>query len=276
MITVHRRVAAVIAAVCFVCLVVMLPRLRAQEAPGAPAGAKTWLGKQHEIEEYLKTAEIVKMDEIGVGVTKPRHAYLAPGGPISEMAWKVLPADGFKGGYHESYKSEIAGYEMDKLLELNMVPPKVERRVNGTVGVAVMWAVNTKSFKDLGGAPAAPPRYLDAWNRQMIRAKMFHDLIGETDPNLGNWLVGPEWTLILIDNSRAFSTDKNLVHELTRVQRDLWDRMKALTSEQVTAAVGGLIDAKQIRAIFERRDQMQKVVDNLLKKNKSEALVIVQ
>ncbi len=275
MTTAHRRIAGVVAAGCVVCLVVMLPGLRAQQAPAAPASAKTWLGKEHAIEEYLKTAEIVKMDDIGVGVTKPRHAYLAPGGPISEMAWKVLPADGFKGGFHESYKSEIAGYEMDKLLELNMVPPKVERRVNGTIGVAVMWAANTKSFKDLGGAPTVPSRNLDMWNRQMIRAKMFHDLIGETDPNLGNWLVDPAWNLILIDNSRAFATDKKLVHELTRVQRDLWDRMKALTSEQVTTAVGGLLDAKQIRAIFERRDAMQKVVDNLVKKNKSEAAVIV-
>jgi hypothetical protein len=254
----------------------MLAGLRAQEAPATSASAKTWLGKQHEIEEYLKTAVVVRMEDIGVGVTKPKHAYLAPGGPIGEMAWKVLPADGFKGGYHESYKSEIAGYEMDKLLQLDMVPPKVERKVNGTVGVAIMWAVNTKSFKDLGGQPKVPPRYLEMWNRQMIRAKMFHDFIGETDPNLGNWLVDPEWDLILIDNSRAFSTDKDLVHELTRVNRELWDRMKALTTEQVTAAVGPWLDAKQIRAIFDRRDAMQRVIDNLVKKNKGEAAVFVQ
>ena len=266
---------SVVVALCAVFLAGMLAAPRAQQAPAASASAKTWLGRQHEIEEYMKTAEVVRLEDIGVGVTKPKHAYLAPGGPIGEMAWKALPADGYKAGYRESYKSEIAGYEMDRLLELNMVPPKVERRVNGTIGAAIMWAANTKSFKDLGGSPKVPPRYLDMWNRQMIRAKMFHDFIGETDPNLGNWLVDPVWNLILIDNSRAFASDKALVHELTHLNRDLWDRMKALTPEQVNAALGAWVDAKQTRAIFERRDAMQRVIDNLVKKNKGEAAVFV-
>ena len=42
-------------------------------------------------------------------------------------------------GYFESYKSEVAAYELDKLLSLNMVPPVVERRVNNDLGAAIMW-----------------------------------------------------------------------------------------------------------------------------------------
>jgi hypothetical protein len=266
----------VIAASCAVYVIGLLAGPQAQEAPAASARTKTWLGRQQEIEQYLKSAEVVRMQDVSVGVTKPRRANLAPGGPIGEMMWKALPADGYRGGYRESYKTEIAGYEMDKLLELDMVPPKVERRVKGTIGVAIMFVPNTKSFKDLGGVPTVPPRYLDMWNRQMIRAKMFHDFIGETDPNLGNWLVDPSWNLILIDHSRAFATDMHLVHELTRVNRDLWDRMKALTPERVNAALGPWLDAKQIQAIFGRRDAMQRTIDNLVKKSKGEAGVFVQ
>jgi hypothetical protein len=270
MLAVPRRV---VVALCVIQVAGILAVSRAQDAPAA--SAKTCLGKQHEIEEYLKVAEVVRMQDVAVGVTKPRHAYLAPGGPIAEMAWKALPASGFQGGFRESYKTEIAGYEMDKLLELNMVPPKVERRVNGTIGVAIMWASNTKSFKDLGGVPTVPPRYLDMWNKQLIRAKMFHNFIGDIDPNLGNWLVDPAWNLILIDQSRAFATDKNMVHELTRIHRDLWDRMQALTQEQVNGTLAPWLDAKQIRAIFERRDVMQRKIDALVKK-KGEAAVFVQ
>ena len=264
----------VVLALCLIQFVGILAIPRAQQAPEATS-AKTWLGKQHEIEEYLKVAEVVRMDDVAVGVTKPRHAYLAPGGPIQEMAWKALPASGYQGGYRESYKTEIAGYEMDKLLELNMVPPKVERRVKGTIGVAVMWATNTKSFKDLGGVPSVPPRYQDMWNKQLIRAKMFHNFIGDSDPNLGNWLVDPAWNLILIDHSRAFGTNKDMAHQLTRVDRDLWDRMKALTEEQVNTTLGAWLEPKQIRAIFERRDLMQRKIDDLVKKN-GEAAVFVQ
>ena len=65
------------------------------------------------------------------------------------------------------------------------------------------------------GLPSPPARHSYKWTRQLIRAKMFHDLVGDVDPNLGNWLVDPAWNLILIDHSRAFATPKNLTHELT-------------------------------------------------------------
>ena len=40
---------------------------------------------------------------------------------------------------------------------------------------------------------------------------MFDNLIGNIDPNLGNWLVDPSWNLILIDLTRAFTTTKELI-----------------------------------------------------------------
>src|SRR3954466_8619076 len=97
-------------------------------APPAEVSAKTWLENHAQIEEYLKTAKVVTMEELKVGVTKPRRAKLAPGGPVDAFAWKVVPP-GRPAGFWESYKSEIAAYELDKLLGLNMVPPTVERHV---------------------------------------------------------------------------------------------------------------------------------------------------
>jgi hypothetical protein len=77
---------------------------------------------------------------------------LATGGLIESMSWKRIKP-GRDSGYWESYKSEIAAYELDKFLGLGMIPPTVERRVDGDVGAAVMWASPTQSFKDLGGVP---------------------------------------------------------------------------------------------------------------------------
>src|SRR5262245_17191783 len=122
------------------CVVRLAALPAAFQAPAATeaASAKTWIGHEKEIEEDLKTAEVVKMSNTSVVVTKPRHTYLAAGGTVSEMAWKVLPP-GRQGGFHESYKAEIAAYELDKVLKLEMVPPKVERTIGKEVGVAVMW-----------------------------------------------------------------------------------------------------------------------------------------
>lgn len=241
-----------------------VPFTSAQEtATKAPASAKTWLESRQAYEDYLRSAEVIKMEEIGLGVTKPRRAYLAPGGLVDRMAWKTI-TPGIHQGFWESYKSEIAAYELDKLLGLDMIPPTVERRVKGEIGAAVMWASPTKSFKDLGGPPAAPPDTLAAWSRQLIGAKMFDNLICNIDPNLGNWLVDPAWNLVLIDHTRSFTTKKDMVHQMTRIDQDLWERMKALTVESLTPALGKWIGSREVRAIIERRDRMQVVVDKLV------------
>jgi hypothetical protein len=249
-------------------------RARALQAGLEVASSKTWLDRRQALEDYLKVADVVKMEEIGLGVTRPRRAYLAPGGLVDRMAWKTI-TPGIHEGFWESYKSEIAAYELDKLLGLEMIPPTVERRVKGEVGAAVMWISPVKSFKELGGPPSAPPDKLALWSRQLIRAKMFDNLICNIDPNLGNWLVDPAWNLILIDHTRSFTTKKDMVHVLTRIDRDLWDRMKALTIESLTTVLEKWIGKREIRAIIERRDRMQGVIDKLVA-TKGEAAVFVE
>ena len=76
------------------------------------------------------------------------------------------------------------------------------------------------------------------WNKQILRAKMFDCLIYNKDPNLGNWLVDPAWNLILIDHTRSFTSDKKFAHTLQRVDSELWQRMKALTEEQLHQTLG--------------------------------------
>ena len=157
---------------------------------------------------------------------------------------------------------------MDKLLGLNMVPPTVEKKVKGTTGAAVMWCTNTKSFKDHGGVPTAPPAYFAAWNRQLAKAKMFDNLIGNLDPNLGNWLVDPAWNLILIDHTRAFTNDKNMVHKkMDRIDGELWDKMKSLTVENLTPVLSPYIGKGEIKALLQRRDAMAADYDKQIAAN---------
>jgi hypothetical protein len=143
------------AAIALVLFIHFAGVLGAQAA--AASGASIWAEQRRDIEDYLRTADVVKMDAIGVGVTSPRRAYMAPGGLVDSFTWKPIPPGRYK-GYWESYKSEIAAYELDKHLALDMFPPAVERKVDGKLGAAVMWASPTKSFKQLGGVPRPPPR----------------------------------------------------------------------------------------------------------------------
>src|SRR4029450_273796 len=94
----------------------------------SPAGsAKIWEGRNAEFEEFLRNTPFTKVEEVPIGVTRPKRGYFEPGGLAISAAWKVLPP-GRPSGYWESYKSEIAAYELDKMLGLRMVPPVVEKR----------------------------------------------------------------------------------------------------------------------------------------------------
>jgi hypothetical protein len=236
--------------------------------------ARTWVGRAAEIENYLKTAPVVRTEDVPRGVTQPQRAYFAPGGPADSMVWKAL-RPGMSRGFYESYKSEIAAYEIDKLLALAMVPPKVERQMGNDLGVAVMWVAPTKSFADLGGLPKPPPAQAYEWNRQVVRAKMFQNLIGDLDPNLGNWLVDPAWNLILVDHSRALTGTKKLVHEMQNIDADLWMRIQMLTEATLTTAVGTWLRKGDIRAILERRKKMQAQIDKLVRA-RGEAQVFIR
>lgn len=253
-------------------LVVATPVAQTPQPAAAPADAcaRVWVGREAEFEQFLKTAKITGMKEVPVGVTRPSRAYFEPGGLAESMAWKPIPP-GLKNGFYESYKSEIAAYELDKLLGLGMVPPTVERQVERVDGAAVLWASPTKSFKELGGVPGQagvpgpPSAKVAGWTRAVVRAKMFDNLIANKDPNLGNWLVDPDWHLLLIDHSRSFTTVKSLVHKMDNIDGPLWEKFKGLDEASLDQALGKWVGKAEIRAILDRRELLAKEVDRLVK-----------
>lgn len=214
------------------------------------------------------------MEKIGTGVTSPRRAHTAPGGPVDSFTWKPITPGRYH-GYWESYKSEIAAYELDKVLALDMFPPAVERKLERELGAAVMWASPTKSFTQLGGVPHPPSSEIDRWNRQIIRAKMIDNVTANTDPNLGNWLVDPAWNIVLIDHSRAFTSTQKMTHEMTRIDADLWERMQALDQKSLAAALGSWLSTGEIESLLRRRDKMKTIIDALVAK-RGQASVFVR
>ena len=236
-------------------------------ATSAPAIARVWDGRAAEYEEYLRTAPIDRVETIPIGVTKPRRAYFAPGGLAKSAAWKPLRPS-YQGGWFESYKSEIAAYELDKLLGLGMVPPTVERKYQGETGAIVLWLDGVKSWEQALALPKP-----DSWSRQLVRMKLFDDLIGNPDDNKGNLLVDREWNLYLIDHSRSFMEDRNMLpQKLDHVETALWDKIMALDEPGLKAALGPWLNDKQIKAMVARRDRMKSIVDDLVKKKGKRAV----
>jgi len=234
------------------------PAVAAAPPAAAPArvstGAKIWLGRYAEYEEYLRTAPIERVTSIPVGVTKPKRAFFAPGGLVPSVVVKHLPM-GQRSGFWESYKSEIAAYELDRLLGLDMVPPTLERRVEGDLASIQLWVEGCKLLKDTN--QSACPRPIE-WAKQVCRQRVFDNLVANIDRNAGNLLVDGEWNLILIDHSRAFASDKMpFEKEMTRIDREMLARLQALDEAGLMARVRPwVLSDSQVRGILKRRDKI--------------------
>ncbi|MGH9315459.1 MAG: hypothetical protein ACRD1S_19940 [Vicinamibacterales bacterium] len=225
----------------------------------AALGSKTWVGHYREVEEYLRTAECVALEDIGPkgpqGLPALRRCVLRPGGPVARMAWKSPPPGGYR-GFRESYKTEIAAYELDKLLRMDMVPPSVERELQGHTGSAVQWVEDIVTLKAGTSGAADPAR----WEKELARMAMFDALIGNRDRNLANTLRDPLWNVVLIDHSRAFGTDAVPLPDLSQIDKELWARIEGLTRAQLDAALGAWLDKEQISAILDRRERMRAAI----------------
>lgn len=231
-------------------------------APGAPATGCSyhWVGREAEIEAFLETAPIVRVEDIPIGVTKPRRAFFEDGSLVGSMAWKVLRQDRRR-GFPENHRAEIAAYRLSRLLEMHMVPPVVERRYRRQTGAAVMWIENVRRW-DVKNPPKTGMRN---WSRQVSRMKLFDQLIANIDRNQGNLLHDEDGHLFLIDHSRAFTTRTTLrgLQGPSQIDRTLWTRIDALTREQLDAALGDTLTSLEIKAMLKRRDAMRQQVDTL-------------
>jgi len=217
-------------------------------------GSKIWLGRHAEFEEYLRTAAIERVEKVPIGVTKPERGFFAPGGLARSAAVKHLPM-GQRSGFWEAHKSEIAAYQVDRLLGLDMVPPSVERRVGSDLAAVVLWVEGCKHVKEVD--QSACPHPIE-WAKQVCRQKVFDNLIANIDRNAGNLLVDGEWNLVLIDHSRAFASDKMpFVKEMTRIDRELFARLKALDEAGLMKQVRPwVLGDGTVRGILKRRDKI--------------------
>lgn len=240
-----------------------------QQAPAADqASARVWEGRNAEYEAYLRAAPIARMTTLDIGVTHPKRAFFPEGGLAKSAAWKPL-SPGYRNGYWESYKSEIAAYELDKLLDLHMVPVVVERRIDGALGAVVLWINGVRTWSEVQPLPKP-----ESWSRQLARMKLFDDLIGNPDRNKGNLLVDGAWNLYLIDHSRAFLDDRALPQTIDHVDSSLWARMEALDEATVSAAAGAWLKKSQIQSLLARRDKMAAAIAALVKKNGRAAVFV--
>ncbi len=233
-------------------------------------------------EEFLLTAEIVRAEPIGEGVTRPWKLYLRKGDVEGKAAWK--DPHGMMGGYLEGWQYEIAAYRLDKLIGLNMVPPAVEREFQGRKGALVLWAENKHSLLEvMEEGIRIPDEALDRTEKMKYLTRAWDSLVANDDRTQQNILYTEDWRTIIFDHSRAFRSTGEHVKRLMfgrygikrssqgapwlfrRLPRWFVDEVRKLTFESVKAAVGMTLTDREIKAVIARRGLLLKEIDEMVR-----------
>jgi hypothetical protein len=156
----------------------------------------------------------------------------------------------------------------------DMVPVYVERKYEGNTGSLSWWLPVQMDEEERTHKNIAVPD-ADAWNKQMYKVRVFDQLVDDTDPNLTNVLIGPNWQVWRIDFTRAFRSTKDLprVADLVRCDRQLLEKLKALDASQVAAQTKHYLDKSEVKAVLARRDKIVEHFQKLIaEKGENEVL----
>jgi len=237
-----------------------------------------------EAEEFLRTARVVDREGIGKGITRPEKLTLTDDKQTLHAAWKTIDVHkpgqqrmerGWEFDFRDSWKSEVAAYELDKLLGLGLVPPTVERRIDGRVGSLQLWVEQALTEDDRAKRKLQPP-HLPRWNNQLHNVRLFHQLTYNTDfQNVRNVLVDPTFRVYAIDNSRAFRIQTQLMvpDDLQCFSRSVLEKLKALDLPLLEEKLGPWTDKIQIEGLLARRDAILALVEKRIKQ-KGEGVVL--
>ncbi len=262
-----------------VALFVWVPLEAQEQAPSPAPPARTCA----DIEHFMRTANIGQPKDVPRGVTLPKQATLSDGKikhdvviqPVHISKASFTTPRGTELNFKDWWEFNIAGYELAKLLDLNMVAPYVERKVGGQ-SASLSWMIDGTLEIDRTKKNLQPPD-ADPWNKQMYVVRVFNELIYNTDANLTNFIFTPDWQIWMFDFTRAFRMSKDLLSpkNLVGCDRKLLAKLRQLDRKVLEEKLvkPRYLNKMELDGLMARRDKIVKFFDDEIAR-KGEAAVL--
>ena len=255
-------------------LFVFIGSLLAEETLQKPDLAQLYPTREAK-ENALRTARIVKSKKLGVGVTNTLKLTLLDGTTEFNAVFKNVDIrksgitqlkSGAEMDFKDCWQFDVAAYELDKLLGLNMVPVTVERRYEGEKGMVQWWVPDAMTEGDRKEKGLIPPN-VESWNDYLNKVRLFDNLVYNIDRNLGNLLITPDWRVWMIDHSRCFKNQEKLKAErdITRFSMSMVIALKTLDESKLKECCGKYLSSFEIRSMLKRRDAIVQLYERMYK-----------
>lgn len=232
---------------------------------------------QKETEQYLKRARIegnwkptgtrgesyfVNLDDRGI----KKRGFLK----FTNNLRPKLPTDSFIYG--------LAAYELDKLLNLSIYPPVVERTVNGRkaslqILIDRYLDEDERRLKDI--TPPDPEKFFNALEEIKIFEYLVYDTALCLRTDLQDVLITDEWKVWRVDLSEAFKPIPELLEgcEITRCSRKLYHNMNQIEDKKIRSKLKKYLNEDEISALLKRKNIIIKTIKNLIKEKGEEAVL---
>jgi hypothetical protein len=243
-------------------LVLFLLGLSFSARPQAPAEEEDRLAA---LETALRECGIENIRKGEPGRTSPWRVSFAPDCAVQQAIFRYVDRP-WPQPMADSYKYDIAAYELTKLLGVELIPPVVEREIEGRQGTLQVFLENCISEKDRRRKKLEPPD-AKAFGNAVEGLKVFVNLAYDDCFNLDDMYIHLEdWRVCRVDFSEAFAPMPELLLGcgITVCSKKLYKGLLELDEEAVRATLGRYMSDEEIAACLVRKNLILEKINALI------------
>jgi hypothetical protein len=231
-----------------------------------PASAQT--GRScAEIEAFMHQANLIVLGGVRA---------LMDDGIMQHAVFVHLTDEGYRPDRcRDTWKAAVAGYELAKMLQLNIIPPQVEIKVDGKPASA-SWGLDDVMMDDAQRSRRnVQPPDLEAFRKQMHIMDVFDELLNGARAAT-DLLITEDWQLWIVTPSQGFMPNKTLRNpgNLVKCDRKLLAKLRTLDQVTLMNRLGNWLTKDEIDALYSRATQIVDLFDQKIAAE-GEAAVLV-
>lgn len=226
------------------------------------------------IEHNLETSEIVKREASGGTVNGVKYdkqeITLSDGSKVvggANQTEIVTLSDGTKAvwkphsdAWNSNDRAEVLAYEVSQKFGFRLVPPTVERTIDGRRGSLQLFKASQakKVGKGFTAFDSRATEGLTLDRMELKKQSLFDYLIDNRDRHQSNWLVSPEGRVVSIDNGNSFTAQGSFPVNYEARRGDILDFAGTSEGQQIVAriraAVADPVYAQNLQTYLGTRD----------------------
>ncbi len=150
-------------------------------------------------------------------------------------------------------------------LDLNVVPPVVEREIEGTKGSLQLFLEDCFTERDRKQMNLEPPDP-KSFQNSLDELRIFENLVYNKCRNTDDTRIHKKsWKVCRVDFSEAFGPSPDLVPdcEISYCSEKIFRNLQRLDAETVRAKLSPYLNGEEIKALLERKDRIIEKIKEL-------------